>query len=453
MADYLRRCLPLRGEGNPKIIVLCFALLVGSTIVQGCRLNLFPPPLSKPTEVALAVTPAATTVPPQVATATPSLVATPSLTIMPILTPTRTPILVPFPTPTAVLLTTPRPASGGELAFVRDGDIWVSASDGTQARRLTFDGGCSSPQWSPDGRYIVFVRGSGANSEIYLIGADGRDEKRLTHNNVVDSQPVWSPRGSWIAYTRRADNTGDGKIDERDAAEIWLTATDGGGQRKIADGLDPAWSPEGLRLAFATNGELEPGGGYRQNNSVHLINTQGKNEWELVGVKDIPADLSKYNFPFTPGTISLRYPAWSSDGKIIAFMALGHTGLIGIITDKAKDLTILDFNYEGGFGRPSWSPKGRGLAYESLPASGINHVIIRDLTTGTKTDIGDERSGLSVASPSWAPDGKRLALVRIKGVGQTRQMYLSVVDVDGSNLRRMVEGKDPHWNPVSVVPR
>jgi Tol biopolymer transport system component len=74
-------------------------------------------------------------------------------------------------------------------------EIWVANANGKAQVRLThnkvFDG---SPDWSPDGRRIVFVRSSGGLSgAIYDMNADGTGVTRLTHSAVGDASPVWQP--------------------------------------------------------------------------------------------------------------------------------------------------------------------------------------------------------------------------------------------------------------------
>jgi Tol biopolymer transport system component len=74
----------------------------------------------------------------------------------------------------------------------RTAAIYVARSDGSDARRIARD--ASEPSWSPDGRRLVFVRTMGkANSEIYVMNADGTHQRRLTFNPGPDVEPDWQP--------------------------------------------------------------------------------------------------------------------------------------------------------------------------------------------------------------------------------------------------------------------
>ena len=87
-------------------------------------------------------------------------------------------------------------------------DIWVANANGKGQVRLThnkvYDG---SPDWSPDGKRIAFVRADVVeprdwnkpepkphpSSEIYMMNADGTGVTRLTHNRLADTSPAWQP--------------------------------------------------------------------------------------------------------------------------------------------------------------------------------------------------------------------------------------------------------------------
>jgi hypothetical protein len=122
----------------------------------------------------------------------------------------------------------------GEIAFVRDGEIWLTTVPG-EPRRLTI-GGASTPSWSPDGRRVAFVR----QERVWSIGADGRDPAPIGTLSARDV--VWSPDGRLLAVTRPESSTA--------AGNIWLMAVDGRCPRPVTrtDGFyyshsRPFWRP------------------------------------------------------------------------------------------------------------------------------------------------------------------------------------------------------------------
>ena len=113
-------------------------------------------------------------------------------------------------------------------------------ADGSRQRRLMRRG--RQPLWSPDGRRLAFTRGQGGGS-VYVVNADGSGERNLTRGPVRDF--AWSPDGRKIAF----DSVRDGN------SEIYVVNADGSGQRRLTRnaGARPrsAWSPDGRKIAFA----------------------------------------------------------------------------------------------------------------------------------------------------------------------------------------------------------
>ena len=73
-------------------------------------------------------------------------------------------------------------------------EIYVMNADGSNLQRLTDNAGDDTdPDWSPDGRRIVFVSNRDGNDELYLMNADGSDPRRLTYEKANDWQPAWRP--------------------------------------------------------------------------------------------------------------------------------------------------------------------------------------------------------------------------------------------------------------------
>jgi Tol biopolymer transport system component len=120
---------------------------------------------------------------------------------------------------------------GSRIAFTVDrnqhSEIWVMEADGSNPVQLTDtpEGGNQHPEWSPDGRWIVFNswrNGDEASSDIWLISADGREERRVTSNEGMEEYPSWSPDGERILFT-----LGN--------AALFTIAVDGSDRKRVTD--------------------------------------------------------------------------------------------------------------------------------------------------------------------------------------------------------------------------
>ena len=158
------------------------------------------------------------------------------------------------------------------------------------ARPLASDRVDWYPVWSPDGGRLAFVSERDGNPEIYVINADGSDQRRLTQSPGFDGFPAWSPDGSSILWeSNRGARRG-----------IWTMRADGSSQRQVgADGgVDwfPTWSPDGSRIAFCSNRD----GFWR----VYVMNPDGSDPRRL-----------------TDGPGSDSAPAWAPDGTYVGFIS------------------------------------------------------------------------------------------------------------------------------------
>ena len=125
--------------------------------------------------------------------------------------------------------------------------VYVMNADGTGTKELTSGEKASDthPTWSPDGASIAFAR----DGDIYVMGADGSNPKRISDITAQESDPAWSPDGDWIAYIKRTPGT--------PVQNLWVMHPDGTGRRALTKqagrAFTPSWSPDSARIVFWMN--------------------------------------------------------------------------------------------------------------------------------------------------------------------------------------------------------
>ncbi len=197
------------------------------------------------------------------------------------------------------------------------------------------------PAWSPDGQWIAFLNENGTEGDIYLVRPDGSNLKRLTASNDIsrDGNLVWSPDGKQLAFSaHRNGNVEVFLLDVQDAlrgdtASLQLTDS-----QSFARNLVTSWSPDGSRIAFSSDRD--------GNTEIYIMNADGSG---IVRLTDHPdSDME---------------PAWSPDGKMIAFSS-NRDGesenyileVEAAITDP-KDAPVWRLtNYMGDDVGPVWKP-------------------------------------------------------------------------------------------------
>jgi tol-pal system beta propeller repeat protein TolB len=147
------------------------------------------------------------------------------------------------------------PGPPADPVTTEPGDIYVVDRGGSARTRLTSSAANDTmPTWSPDGDLIAFASNRDGDSEIYVMTSGGTDIRRLTDNAVHDTEPAWSPDGRRIAFVR-ADGEPDVTCSPCDThLEIWTMDFNGGRERRLThnDVRDsaPTWSPDSRRLLY-----------------------------------------------------------------------------------------------------------------------------------------------------------------------------------------------------------
>jgi TolB protein len=243
---------------------------------------------------------------------------------------------------------------------------------------------------------VAYTSARGGSLDIYIMNADGSGERPLTLNPLDDMQPAWSPDGAQIVFA--SNRGGDFELYTADAncvaapdLDCAVTAlTD-----NTVDDVYPSWSRDGV-IAFAS---------FRDNN------------WDIYTL-DIAGGAGETNITNCPATDE-QAPAWSHDGSMLAFMSnrakLGPGSVPGgcgtsrnaanddiyIINVDDSDIdTITSSAVPDQY--PTWSPNDDRLAFVSTDRDGNNNLYVVNIDNpGEDVEILDGIDG--VGFPAWRP--------------------------------------------------
>jgi len=356
----------------------------------------------------------------------------------------------PFPTDL-----TAAPKSGA-VAWVLDQNgarnIWVAEAPDYKGRRLTDyhdDDGQEIAQiaWTPDGRSIIYVRGGdfetfrdnpnpaslpqGVEQDIWIIPVSGGAPRKIAEG----SQPAVSPKGDLIAYLKKDEIWSVGLDEDSKPAQLIHTKGEAGELR---------WSPDGSRLALVTT----------------------RTDHSFIGVYNLAAKSLLY---LDPSVDRDTNPAWSSDGKRIAFIRLAATTsriFFGPHRTAEQPWSIRLADVDSGNGRQLWrAAEGPGSAFHAMVADNQlfwgagDRVVFPWERTGwlhlySISTHGDAPTPLNIAGDfeiehvSISADHKTVLFSSNQDDIDHRHLWR--VTVLGENLTPITRGDGIEWSPTET---
>ncbi|MCP4545707.1 MAG: hypothetical protein GY835_04460 [bacterium] len=325
-----------------------------------------------------------------------------------------------------------RPAlspDGSRLAYSRDAgegrglDIYIEQCDGGPPLRLTSETGHElCPAWSPTGGSIAYF-GIGERSGIYVIPALGGAARWIADFDGGANGLDWSPDGKLLALSAACEGGG--------TTCIALLNVETGERRLLSNpseahayDIDPAWSPDGSRVAFTRTLD-------NFHETLHLVEVDTSRETEL-----------------TTGVGKIFGLDWTRDGRHIIYGGAEQgDAQLWRLTLADGSRTRLPCQSEVAL-RPGLATNADRLVFEGH-ATDINIEVLdwRDPDSRTHPIVGSTRSDFR---PRFSPSGERLAFISARS--GTRELWVAAVD--GSAARQVSHFEGPpiaglSWSPDS----
>jgi dipeptidyl aminopeptidase/acylaminoacyl peptidase len=334
---------------------------------------------------------------------------------------------------------------------------------------------------SPEGDWVAYsvetadLDEDRYSSDLYMVSWDGQTRVRLTHTEKYsETHPRFSPDGKYLAFVASRGDEGDEKS-PKSKAQVWLLDRAGGEAQRVTElpgGVsDFEWAPGGQRLVLVSGDphpdevETEEAGGSepeeKKSNTPSPIVVKRyhfKRDWEGF-LEDRYERLYLFDLAtrkatlLTEGAFDSNQPAWSPDGKWIAFRSKRpseeqpdpdrtlDTDIYLLEAREGAEARKLT-EWTGADSEPVWSPDGTKIAYIQGTAGkyagyGSSHVAVLKVAAGAPTGasptLPSEALDRSVSNLRWSLDGQTLFF----GFDDDRQRFVGSVPAAGGEIERL----------------
>ena len=262
-----------------------------------------------------------------------------------------------------------------------------------------------------------FKAGASPNTgtDLFLTNIDGTNIVNLTDTQGNDELPAWSPDGLRLAYTCMRQPDGSISLPRR----ICVRNFDGTGfavlSNTLADDYGPTWSRDGSQIAFTTASSST------SQTVLGVMNADGTGRFQLL---------------FSGAS----NPDWSPDNWTFVFQYFASIWTYNRLTQTSRALTSGNNDI-----RPRFSPDGSKIVFESF-RDGRPQIYVMNSDGSGQTRLTNNTA--YETAPSWSPDGTKILFTSLRDGHHA----LYVMNGDGSNQTRVTAGSDGVWRSVPAAP-
>ncbi len=260
---------------------------------------------------------------------------------------------------------------------------------------------------------LLFASSRSGKEQLYAINPEGTEIRQLTSGRWWHGHGRWSPEATRIVCNTEERTTTAG-------LEMVVMNVDGSNRRHLGWGSRMAWLRDGRKIVFVYFPSFEIG---VFDAALYIIDSDGKNR-TLLSV-DFASEA-----------------AFSPVGNTVAFVYVNRFDPIPLpmikLTDYPKFENVRSVGPIGAT-HPAWSPNGREIAFTMKPEGRAFHdIFVMDTSGQALHQVTKHQSSEHFYFPRWSPEGNRIAFISYVTEGLL-QRYLYMVNRDGTNLQRVLD--------------